>query len=276
VNNNLDQLKKIAYAMRLLILKLAYIAGKNGSHIGGGLSMVEILTTLYGVVLKYNLSDPTNKNRDRLILSKGHAANALFAILSETGFIGTDELSDFEKNASHYYAHASRNIHKGIEFSGGSLSLGLSFAVGVALSNKIDKLNNHVYVIVGDGECDEGLIWEALMSAANFNLTNLTVIVDCNGIQSDGFTSSVMNQLSLANKFSAFGFHTQEIDGHNIEKLYDGFKQRDFSKPNAIIAHTIKGKGISFMENNRDWHHGVLSQDLYELALNELKNNGDK
>jgi transketolase len=273
---NLDQLKKTAYAMRLLILKLAYIAGKNGSHIGGGLSMVEILTTLYGVVLKYNLSDPANKNRDRLILSKGHAANALFAILSETGFIETDELSDFEKNASHYYAHASRNIHKGIEFSGGSLSLGLSFAVGVALSNKIDKLNNHVYVIVGDGECDEGLIWEALMSAANFNLTNLTVIVDCNGIQLDGFTSDVMNQLSLVDKFSSFGFHTQETDGHNIGKLYDGFKQRNFSKPNAIIAHTVKGKGVSFMENNRDWHHGVLSQDLYESALNELKNNGDK
>ncbi|MDR1583472.1 MAG: transketolase [Prevotellaceae bacterium] len=273
---NIDQLKKMAHAVRLLILKIAYIAGKNGSHVGGGLSVVEILTVLYGTILKYDLSDPTSKDRDRLILSKGHAANALFAILAETGFIERDELSEFEQNGSHYYAHASRNIHKGIEFSGGSLSLGLSFAVGVALSNKIDKLNNHVYVIVGDGECDEGLIWEALMSAANFNLTNLTVIVDCNGIQLDGLTSEVMNQLSLADKFSSFGFHTQEVDGHDIESLYNGFISRDFSKPNAIIAHTVKGKGISFMENNRNWHHGVLSQDLYESALNELNNGGNK
>jgi transketolase len=273
---NIDQLEKKAHAIRLLILRLAYIAGKSGSHIGGGLSMVEILATLYGAILRYDLSDTASKDRDRLILSKGHAANALFAILAETGFIERDELLEFEQNGSPYYAHASRNIRKGIEFSGGSLSLGLSFAVGVALSNKIDKLSNHVYVIVGDGECDEGLIWEALMSIANFNLTNLTVIVDCNGIQFDGFTSDVMNQLSLADKFSSFGFHTKEVDGHSIESLYNGFKSRNFSKPNAIIAHTVKGKGVSFMENNRDWHHGVLSPDLYEAALNELKNNGNK
>lgn len=267
----LEQIKRTAHQVRLQIIKSAYVAGKNGAHLGGGLSLVEIVSTLYTAILKLDKNNPANKNRDRLILSKGHGAIALFAILKETGFISAEELDEFEHNGSHFYAHASRNIEKGIEFSGGSLSLGLSFAVGVALSNQREKTNNHIYVIVGDGECDEGLVWEALMSAANFNLTNLTVIVDCNGLQSDDFTINVMNKSSLKDKFTSFGFHTREIDGHDIEKLYEAFTGRDSSKPNAVIARTIKGKGVSFAENNRDWHHGVLSLDQYETALKEAE-----
>jgi len=266
-----EKIKETAHNVRRQILKSAYVAGKNGAHLGGGMSLVEILSVLYSGILKYDICNPTNKYRDRLILSKGHGAIALFAILKETGFISAEELNEFEQNGSHYYAHASRNIEKGIEFSGGSLSLGLSFAVGVALSNKKEKTNNRIYVIVGDGECDEGLVWEALMSAANFNLTNLMVIVDCNGLQSDDFTTNVMNKSSLLEKFTSFGFYTRETDGHDIEQLYKAFTNCDSTKPNAIIANTVKGKGVSFIENNRDWHHGVLSQNHYEMALKELE-----
>lgn len=266
---NTDYLKAFAHKMRLRILELAYGVGKSGAHVGGGLSTVEIFSTLYGSILKYDLNNPLDINRDRLIVSKGHCAIALFAALEQVGYISKDELDQFEVNGSSYYAHASRNLSKGIEFSGGSLSLGLSFAVGVALSNKIEGLNNHVYVIIGDGECDEGLVWESLMSAAHFNLTNLTVIVDCNDLQSDGVKKEIMNQFSLADKFTSFGFCTKEIDGHSIEELYNSFNSKSSTKPNAIIARTVKGKGVSFMENNKDWHHGVLSLSQYELAVAE-------
>jgi transketolase len=266
---NVENINGISHRMRLRILELAYGAGKNGAHVGGGLSSVDIFSTLYGYVLKYDLNNTLDKNRDRLIVSKGHCAIALFAVLEEVGYISKRELDEFEANGSPYYSHASRNLLKGIEFSGGSLSLGLSFAVGVALSNKIDGLDNHVYVLLGDGECDEGLVWESLMSAAHFNLANLTVIVDNNGLQSDGYKKDIMNQLSLADKFTSFGFYTQEIDGHNLFELKNSFDSQDVNKPNAIIANTIKGKGVSFMENNKDWHHGVLSLNQYELAVAE-------
>src|ERR1035437_1906404 len=268
---NIEYLREMSHKIRLRILELSYSAGKNGAHAGGGLSAVEILATLYGAVLKYDVNNPFDKNRDRFILSKGHAAIALFSTLEQVGFLTKQELDQFEVDGSPYYAHASRNLSKGIEFSGGSLSLGLSFAVGVALANKKDGLRNHIYVLVGDGECDEGLVWEALMSAAHYNLTNLTVIVDFNGLQSDGYSSGIMNKLSLPEKFRSFGFSVKEIDGHNLDLLLDSFKSKDLSKPNAIIASTVKGKGVSFMENNIIWHHGCLSLDQYNLAVSEQK-----
>lgn len=262
---------ELARKLRLRILELALKVGKNGSHIGGALSIVDILVILYKNVLQFDIEDRLNINRDRFILSKGHSANALYGILELFKFMSKEEVDTFEVNGSSYYAHASRNIQKGIEFSGGSLSLGLSFGVGVALSCKKNGLKNHIYVLVGDGECDEGLIWESLMSARNFELSNLTVIVDCNGIQSDGFKKDVMNQFSLADKFSAFGFNTIEINGHDHDVIYNAFKNKDLNRPNAIIANTIKGKGISFMENDVLWHHGVLSQAQFEKAIEELK-----
>lgn len=268
---NINYLNEMSHKMRLRILELAYGAGKNGAHVGGGLSAVEILTTLYGAVLKYDVENPLDKNRDRFILSKGHAAIALFSALEQVGYLSKEELDQFEKNGSPYYAHASRNLLKGIEFSGGSLSLGLSFAIGVALANRRDGLTNHIYVLLGDGECDEGLVWESLMSAAHYKLKNLTVIVDCNGIQSDGYTCDVMNHNSLAEKFNAFGFRVEEVDGHDVNSLYKSLLNNDITKPNAIIAHTVKGKGVSFMENNRSWHHGSLSIEQYELAISEQK-----
>jgi transketolase len=262
---------ELSRKLRIRILELALSVGKNGSHVGGALSIADILVVLYKYFLKFDITNKANDNRDRFILSKGHAANALYGILEFFNFLTKDEVDSFEVNGSPFYAHASRNIEKGIEFSGGSLSLGLSFGVGVALSCKNRSLSNHVYVLVGDGECDEGLIWESLMSASNFKLTNLTVIVDCNGIQSDGFKKDVMNQNSLTDKFNAFGFNTIEINGHNHDDIYNALNNKDVTRPNAIIAKTIKGKGVSFMENDVLWHHGVLSQNQFEKAVEELK-----
>jgi len=266
-----DYLKEMSQKMRLRILELTYGAGANGAHAGGGLSSVEILAALYGGVLKFDKNNPLDNNRDRFILSKGHGAIALFSALEQIGFLTKDELDMFEKNGSPFYSHASRNLLKGIEFSGGSLSLGLSYAVGVALSCKKDNLNNHIYVLVGDGECDEGLVWEALASASYFNLTNLTVIVDFNNLQSDGYSKDIMDKSALGERFKSFGFSVREIDGHDINIINESFESRDISKPNAIIAHTIKGKGVSFMENNINWHHGILSRKQYEIAVSEQK-----
>jgi transketolase len=267
----IDCLKEMSQNIRLRLLELTYGVGRSGAHIGGGLSVVELLTTLYGSILNFDKSNPNDINRDRFILSKGHSAIALYSVLEQVGFMSKEEVDQFEVNGSPYYAHASRNLSKGIEFSGGSLSLGLSFAVGVALSCKKDNLNNHIYVLVGDGECDEGLVWESLMSASHFNLANLTVIVDFNGCQSDGHTKEIMNKSTLGEKFKSFGFNVKEIDGHNLDLIYNAFVSRDHSKPNAIIAHTVKGKGVSFMENNPSWHHGYLSLEQYEQAKLEQK-----
>lgn len=269
---NINYLKELSQNIRLRILELAYGVGKNGSHVGGALSSSDILSTLYGSILKYDLNDPLNPNRDRFILSKGHAAIALYATLEKIGYLTKDEVNLFEVNGSPFYAHASRNIMKGIEFSGGSLSLGLSFGVGVAIACKKEGLNNQIYVLLGDGECDEGLVWEAAMSASHYKLDNLTVIVDCNGLQSDGLSADVMTKAPLADKFSAFGFNTTDINGHDISMLYNSLQQKKHAKPNAIVAHTVKGKGVSFMENNKNWHHGVLTLNEYAQALAELNN----
>lgn len=260
---------KRARDMRSRILELGHIAGKNGSHQGSSMSIVDILCVLYGGVLNINKDNIYNPERDRFILSKGHAAMALYAILEQKGFLTKEETDTFGTNGASFYAHAIRDVSKGIEFSGGSLSLGLSFGVGVALSCKRKASNNRVVVLVGDGECDEGLVWESAMAAGNYMLSNMTVIVDCNGMQSDGKKSDIMNHFSIADKFRSFGFEVFEIDGHNYKAIEDSFEQYHTSKPKAIIAHTIKGKGISFMEENPDWHHGILTKAMFDVAIAE-------
>jgi len=260
-----------ARAIRRRVLELGFTAGKNGAHLGSGMSVVDILAVMYGEVLDLQKIRRRSIDRDRFLLSKGHAAIALYATLELHGFLSTEETSTFEANGTSFYAHAHRDLAKGIEFSGGSLGLGLSYAVGVALACKRVGHKNRVVVLVGDGECDEGLIWEATMAAANFQLDNLTVLVDCNGMQSDGNKSEIMNQFSIADKFRAFGFETNEVDGHDTTALSRTLRRSDSGRPQAIIARTIKGKGISFMEGNPDWHHGVLSEALYQKALPELQ-----
>ena len=260
----------LALKARRRVLELGLVAGKNGAHLGSGMSIVDILSVVYGGVLNVNKKNLSTPERDRFILSKGHAAVALYAVLEQRGFLTPEETGTFESNGTSYYAHAYRDLSRGIEFSGGSLSLGLSFGVGVALSCKRAGLNNRIVVLVGDGECDEGLVWESAMAGANFSLANLTVIVDCNGMQSDGKKSEIMNHLSLVEKFCSFGFEVVEIDGHHHAAIEDALRLRHETRPVAIIANTVKGKGISFMEGNPDWHHGILTQALFDTAMTEL------
>lgn len=248
-------------------MELAHQSGNNGAHLGGSLSAVEILDSLYHAGLYFN---PNSAKRDRLILSKGHAALALYCELELMGVISKEETETFEQNGTTLFAHAKKNIVKGIEFSGGSLSLGISYAVGVALACKSKRYNNRIFVLLGDGECDEGLVWEAVMSAVNFHLDNLTFIVDCNGLQSDGYTKDVMDHSPLEKKFLGFGCNVVSVNGHSEIELQEAYKQKDNDKPLAIIAHTVKGKGVSFMENLQQWHHGVLSQSQYERAMEEI------
>lgn len=265
----IEQVNQLAKDLRLRALKMAFESGKNGSHIGGALSAIEIFATLYGSVLNYDKKRPDFENRDRLIVSKGHCVLAYYAALQYAGFLSESDLQSFEQPGTSFHGHAVRNVDKGIEFSGGSLSMGMSFAVGVALGCKKKKLDCNVYVIVGDGECDEGLIWESAMSASNFHLDNFTLIVDCNKLQYDGFTSDVMNNSPLSDKFRAFGFDVSEVDGHSCDQLYKAFKLSS-SNPKCIIANTIKGKGVSFMENKKEWHHAILSEELYNKAKEEV------
>lgn len=262
--------QKNCASLRTRIIELTFQTGYKGAHVGGALSQVELLSVLYHKVLKFDISNPFEACRDRFILSKGHSALGLYAVLENVGFITKSDLDQFEENGSPFYAHAHRDIERGIEFSGGSLSLGISFAVGVALSCANDKLGNHIYVLIGDGECDEGLVWESLMSASHFGLANLTVIVDANGCQSDGYSEFIMDKSNLESKFKAFGFNAITIDGHNCQDIQRAIESKLTSMPNAIIANTIKGKGISFMENNPDWHHGSLTIDQYQQAILEI------
>lgn len=236
-----------------------------GAHFGGSMSIVGILVALYE---KVHISP--DEHRDRVILSKGHGALALYCILQQKGLLTEQELDAFEQNGAVLFAHAKRDVTKGIEFSGGSLSLGVSFAIGVALACREKALGNRIYVILGDGECNEGLVWESVMAAANYRLSNITFIVDRNRLQSDGAVEEVMRTESLAAKFEAFGCKTVEVDGHDVEALLGTLEVTDEEKPIAIIADTIKGKGVSFMENVAQWHHSTMSEKQYQQAMEEL------
>jgi Transketolase, N-terminal subunit len=264
------ELKELAKSLRLSSLQIAFNSGKNGSHLGAGLSAVEILAALYGKVLHYDINNREDENRDRLIISKGHCVLSYYSALRWAGFLTDEDIASFETNRSHFHGHAMRNLEKGIEFSGGSLSMGMSFAGGVALACKKKGLKSRVYALVGDGECDEGLIWESAMSAANYGLTNFIVIVDRNKLQYDGPTVNVMNQIDLGEKFKAFGFEVKVVDGSNPDALSEALKTV-CDKPLCVIADTIKGKGVSFMEGQKEWHHHTLTEEQYEQAKKEVE-----
>ena len=266
--NDIKNISIFAKNMRLNILNMALSAGSNSSHFGGALSIVEILATLFSSIMKRN---GKKVSQDRFILSKGHACLAYYAALSEIGLIKKEELLTFEKNNSNLLGHPVKNKKLGIDFSTGSLGMGLSSAIGLSISIKKKKLTHNVYVVVGDGECNEGSIWEGALAAPNLNLDNLYVIIDNNGFQQTGSNKDIMNLADLKHKWKSFGWHTEEVDGHNIEKLQKTFlNTREINKPKAIIAKTIKGKGFSFSENDNNWHHKVLSKSVYEQALKEL------
>ncbi len=249
---------------------MAYKSGGNGAHLGGGLSAIEIFAVLFGDVLRLDAMRPDDLARDRLVVSKGHCVLAYYAALQYKGFLTQEDIDSFETNGSHFHGHALRNLNNGIEFSGGSLSMGMSFAVGQALACKKKNLPSRVFAIVGDGECDEGLVWESAMAASNYGLTNFTLIIDCNQLQYDGLTAEVMNNASLAEKFTAFGFDVYEVDGHNCKALRDALLITS-NKPTCVVAHTVKGKGVSFMEGQREWHHHTLTEEQYLQARKEVE-----
>jgi transketolase len=265
------RIEKISNEMRRRIIEVAYQLGNNASHLGGALSAIEIFSSLYHCIMNYDIQDPVSDTRDRLIFSKGHAVLAYYTALESAGFLTKNDLDQFETNGFFLYGHPSRNLPKGIEFSGGSLGLGVSYGVGAALALVRRKSPGRVYIIAGDGECDEGIVWEAITAAAHFKLGNVTIIIDHNKLQLDGFTANVMDLRSLAAKFEAFGGNVHEVDGHNIEQLCNALQLTDSVKPSVIIAHTVKGKGISFMENKREWHHARLTAEQYGQAVSELQ-----
>jgi len=265
------EMKAIAKRLRRHIITMT---GKAGSgHPGGSLSAVEILTTLYFRVLRHKPLDPQWPDRDRFILSKGHAAPLLYATLAECGYFPIDELLTLRQMDSRLQGHTDRTVTPGVEMSAGALGQGLSFAIGVALAGRLNSKDYRVYVLLGDGECDEGQVWEAAMAAAHFKVDNLVAIVDNNGQQIDGWNRDVMNLDPFPAKWQAFGWQVIEVDGHDFTQLTQAFNQAKLVKgqPTLIIAHTIKGKGVSFMENNLDFHGKAPTDDEVEIALKELE-----
>ncbi len=264
-SNKSEELLRLAKNMRRIILEVSLNCGEP-AHIGGGLSIVDIMAVLYGNILKLDAKNPI----DRFILSKGHGFLGLLSALHCSGFIKKDELMKFQTNGSELIAHPIVNPKFGIESSNGSLGQGLSFGVGIATAYKKKLKQGNVYVLIGDGECYEGAIWEAAIAATESNLDNLTVIVDSNGFQNDGAINEKMNSIELRSKWQGFGWNTIMCNGHNIDELVETLKNKIINKPTAIIAKTTKGKGVGFMENNNDWHHGRLTQKLFDEAIKDL------
>jgi len=268
---SLDEMSSMAKKLRRHVITMI---GKAGSgHPGGSLSAAELVTALFFKVLKHDPANPRWAERDRFILSKGHAAPILYAALAERGYFPVEKLATLRILGSCLQGHCDMTATRGVEMSSGSLGQGLSFGIGIALAGRLDTRDYRVYVLLGDGECDEGQVWEAAMASAHFKLDNLVAIVDHNELQIDGWNRDVMNLEPLAEKWKAFGWHTIEVNGHDLSQLITAFNEakRVKGKPTVIIAHTIKGKGVSFMENNVDFHGKAPTLAEMEKALEELK-----
>jgi len=271
-------LEKIANNIRIDILEEVYNA-KSG-HIGGAFSIADILTVLYFNEMNIDAKSPYSPDRDRLVLSKGHASAALYAVLAEKGYIDKEELKTFRNIDSNLQGHPDMNKVPGVDMTTGSLGQGLSVANGMALSSKLDSRGYRVYCILGDGELQEGQVWEAAMTAEKYQLDNLCIIIDANELQLTDTTMNVkgINQNDIEQKFRAFGFQTVVIDGHNIESIIRALTIAEMTKgkPTAIICKTIKGKGVSFMENQIDWHGKAPNDEEYKIAMKELKQEAEK
>ena len=273
---SIEEMQSKAKILRRHIITM--IAAANSGHLGGSLSAVEIITALYFKQLRHDPRNPDWPDRDRFILSKGHAAPVLYAALAEAGYFPVSELATLRKLDSRMQGHCDVLVTPGIETSSGPLGQGLSFGIGCAIAARLDKRDWRVYVLLGDGELDEGQVWEAAMSAAHFSvdglkLDNLTAIIDRNGIQLDGWTKDIMNTEPLADKWRAFGWHVIETDGHDITKVVAALDQAKSikGKPSVIIAKTVKGKGVSFMENKAEFHGKPPTKEQAAQALKELE-----
>lgn len=265
----IQEIKEMVKRMRLDGLEMALSTGDKGSHLGGSFSCMEILAVLYAEVMKIDSSNPKWENRDIFIPSKNHCVLAHFPILAEMGFIEHNEIFEFQKNGGRLTGYP-RNLDVGLEYSGGSLGMAISVGIGLALSFREKSKNSKVYVLMGDGELNEGCIWEAFMAAAHYNLDNLVAIIDRNHLSYDGDTEEVMKLDSISAKMQAFNWNVISCDGHDVGDLLRAFAEIKSGKPNVIIADTIKGKGISFIENRREWHHSRITKEQYEIARQEI------
>lgn len=259
--------KSISYRKKLL----TYIKQANAGHTGGSLSCVDILNVLYNRILKVTPQNFKDTNRNHYVQSKGHSVEALYVVLADKGFFPESDLKTLCRHGSHYVGHPTRKVN-GIEHNTGALGHGLSFCVGLAIAEKMQGRNHKIYTLLGDGELAEGSNWEAILSAAHYKLDNLIAIVDYNKLQITGWTKDVCDTDPLEKKFSAFGCSVQHVDGHDIKALIEILSNVPFDKekPSVIIAHTVKGKGVSFIENDHTWHHHVPTDVQYEQALQEL------
>ncbi|MCU7550601.1 transketolase [Chitinophagaceae bacterium LB-8] len=259
--------KSVAY--RKSILK--YIVGAQAGHTGGSLSCIDILNVLYNCVLNVDPGNFTSPDRDRYIQSKGHCVEALFVVLADKGFFPYSDLETMCRYKSHYIGHPTRKV-KGIEQNTGALGHGLPISVGTALAAKMDAKKYRVFTLLGDGELPEGSNWEAALCAAHYKLDNLCAIIDYNKLQISGRTADVCNTDPIDRKFESFGWEVRHVDGHNIKELKETFDALPFAqgKPSLIVAHTVKGKGVSYMENGLKWHHGVPGKEQYAFAIEEL------
>jgi len=264
-----EKLKTLANTIRKHVLNMVMYA--QSSHIGASYSIVEILVALYTNILKIDPKNPTDPYRDKFLLSKAHGSTALYAVLAEVGFFPLEYLNRYYVNDSILPGHLDRESVPGIEFSMGSLGHGLSVGVGMAIANRQTKNPGCIFVLLSDGECNEGSVWEAIMLASHLKLANLNVIVDYNKIQSFGRTNEVINQEPVLDRWRAFGWDVCEVDGHNFDRLLDALRA-PHTRPKVIIAHTVKGKGVSFMEDTLDWHYKSPNKEQYEQAMHELEN----
>lgn len=266
----METIEEIAKDIRKTIYKIAHHAG--GGHMGAAFSMTDIISVLYfDNVLKYDAGSPDWEGRDKFILSKGHACYALYAVLAKAGYFPEEELWHVGKPGSRFGGHPKLHEIPGVEASTGALGHGLSFGIGIAYANKVDHKDNHVYVMLGDGECQEGSIWEGVLSAPTLELDNMTVIVDHNKLQAMDELENIVHMKPFADKWRAFGWNVVEIDGHNYAEIREALLTRCIGKPTLVIANTIKGKGVSFMENVPIWHYRMPNEEELQVLFDDLE-----
>lgn len=266
-----DQSKSELLAWKIRRKGMDMVHNAHASHIAGILSCADIIAVLYADIVKYDCKNPKWSERDRVILSKGHNGVALYIALAESGFFADSELDSYGRDGSRLSCHISHKGVPGVEISTGSLGHGVCVACGMALHAKLKRKKYHIYSVIGDGECNEGSVWEMAMLAAQKKLDNFTVIIDRNRMQAMGYGRDIINMDSMAERWNAFGWKTIEVNGHDHNNLRDAFKEETDNKPKLIIANTIKGYGVSFMENNLMWHYRDPQDEDYEAAVKELE-----
>ena len=265
-----QKLEQMCHQFRIDVLTTLH--AKQTGHPGGSLSVCEILTTLYFAQMNVDPKDPQKADRDRLVLCKGHAAPMLYRVLAEKGFFPVEEMNTLRDFETRLQGHPCMKDTPGVDMSTGPLGIGLSTAVGMALAAKLDNAPTRVYAVLGDGEINEGTVWEACMSASKYKVDNLCAVLDWNGVQLDGTSDDVMPLGDVKAKFESFGFHCIECDGHDVEALYNAFEEAKTvkGKPTIVLAHTVKGKGVSFMEGKNTWHGKAIGDEDFAKAMEEL------